>query len=77
MSGGLLLRGDSSLSYSQADVDRAVEAAARAFHEWSLSTSARERARLLHRLAGLVEEHADELALIESVDSGKPIRSIQ
>lgn len=34
-----------------------------------------ERARLLHRLAQLIEEHQDELAAIESLDSGKPYSS--
>nr|CEL71941.1 TPA: aldehyde dehydrogenase, putative [Toxoplasma gondii VEG] len=61
---------------SEADVDMAVEAARKAFPVWSLSTSASHRAHLLHRLASLVEKHADELALIESLDSGKPITSI-
>ncbi|PFH33772.1 aldehyde dehydrogenase [Besnoitia besnoiti] len=61
---------------SKEDVDKAVEAAAKAFPSWSLSTSASTRALLLHKLASLVEKHADELALIESLDSGKPISSI-
>ncbi|KFH03577.1 aldehyde dehydrogenase (NAD) family protein [Toxoplasma gondii VAND] len=64
------------LAFSEADVDMAVEAARKAFPVWSLSTSASHRAHLLHRLASLVEKHADELALIESLDSGKPITSI-
>ena len=55
-----------------ADVDRAVAAARAAFDgEWS-QVSARDRGLLIGRLADLVEEHADELAQIESLDNGKP-----
>lgn len=56
---------------SVGDVDRAVRAAHRAFHEgeWS-KMSARDRGRLLFRLADLMEEHKQELATIESIDSG-------
>ncbi|MDD3764898.1 MAG: aldehyde dehydrogenase family protein [Nevskiales bacterium] len=57
-----------------ATVDRAVAAATRAFHDpaWaSLAPLAREA--LLHRLATLIEEHASELAAIESLDNGKPL----
>lgn len=58
-----------------ADVDLAVDAAYRAFHEgpWR-KMDARERGRLLHRLADLVEENLDELAMLESLDNGKPLR---
>ncbi|WP_288484496.1 aldehyde dehydrogenase family protein [uncultured Novosphingobium sp.] len=57
---------------SAADVDRAVEAAHRCFEsrEWQ-SMRPIDRGRLLERLALLVEEHADELAALESLDSGK------
>ncbi|XP_034251453.1 cytosolic 10-formyltetrahydrofolate dehydrogenase [Thrips palmi] len=53
------------------DVDRAVRAAKRAFDEgeWS-KMSARDRGRLLFRLADLMEQHKQELATIESIDSG-------
>ncbi|XP_026282874.1 cytosolic 10-formyltetrahydrofolate dehydrogenase [Frankliniella occidentalis] len=53
------------------DVDRAVQAAKRAFDEgeWS-KMSARDRSRLLFRLADLMEEHKQELATIEAIDSG-------
>ncbi|KAJ1530815.1 hypothetical protein ONE63_005662 [Megalurothrips usitatus] len=56
---------------SVADVDRAVQAARHAFEEgeWS-KMSARDRGRLLFRLADLMEEHKQELATIESIDSG-------
>jgi aminomuconate-semialdehyde/2-hydroxymuconate-6-semialdehyde dehydrogenase len=55
-----------------ADVDRAVEAAARAFPAWR-ATPAVERAELLRRLADLIEANLDELAALESRDSGKPV----
>ncbi|HYT09532.1 MAG TPA: aldehyde dehydrogenase family protein [Mycobacteriales bacterium] len=57
----------------EADVDRAVAAAAMAFEGWS-RTAAAERGRLLLRLADLVEANADELALLETRDTGHPIR---
>jgi phenylacetaldehyde dehydrogenase len=54
------------------DVDRAVRAARRAFEEgaWHDFTPS-ARGKVLWRLADLIEEHADELALIESLDNGK------
>ncbi len=57
------------------DVDRAVRAARRAFDDgvWS-GLAPRERKRRLQRLAALIEQHAEELALIESLDMGKPVR---
>src|SRR3954454_7357919 len=55
-----------------ADVDRAVEAAAKALPEW-LETTPGERAEALLRLASLVEEHAEELADLESRNVGKPL----
>ncbi|HEY0479521.1 MAG TPA: aldehyde dehydrogenase family protein [Kofleriaceae bacterium] len=55
------------------DVDRAVDAAARAFPAWS-RTSASERGRLLYALAGAVEASAARLAELESRDTGHPIR---
>jgi aldehyde dehydrogenase (NAD+) len=57
-----------------ADVDLAVKAARKAFHSkaaWR-RMSASERGKLLNRLADLLEEHADELATLESLDNGKP-----
>jgi acyl-CoA reductase-like NAD-dependent aldehyde dehydrogenase len=56
-----------------ADVDRAVAAARDAFPAWS-SASAADRGRFLLRLADAVEAHADELAQLESLDTGHPIR---
>ena len=57
-----------------ADVDRAVAAARRAFEggEWSRAAPEHRKAVLL-RLADLVRKHAEELAVLESVDSGKTI----
>ena len=57
----------------EADVDLAVEAAQRAFPDWD-ATSATDRGRLLLRLADSIEDHADELARLESMDTGHPIR---
>jgi aldehyde dehydrogenase (NAD+) len=56
-----------------ADVDLAVEAATRAFPPWS-ATPAAERGRLLFRLADAIEAHADELAHLESTDTGHPLK---
>ncbi|HEY2650310.1 MAG TPA: aldehyde dehydrogenase family protein [Solirubrobacteraceae bacterium] len=57
------------------DVDRAVSAARCALEKGPWGTMpAAERAMLLHRLADLVVEHADQLAEIEAVDNGKPVR---
>jgi betaine-aldehyde dehydrogenase len=56
-----------------ADVDRAVAAAGGAFDGWRL-TPAAERGRLLLRLADAIEAHADELALLETRDTGHPLR---
>ncbi len=58
-----------------ADVHEAVMAARRALTEgaWS-GLSAAGRGQLLHRFADLVEDHADELAELESLDTGKPLK---
>lgn len=56
-----------------ADVDRAVAAAAKAFPAWR-ATPAMQRGRLLGKLADAIEAHAEELAQIESLDTGHPIR---
>src|SRR5579871_5810936 len=55
------------------DVDEAVKAARKAFESgpWS-RMSAAERGKLIYKLADLVEKHADELAMLESLDNGKP-----
>ena len=56
-----------------ADVDRAVAAATAAFPAWS-GLAAAARGRVLLRLADLIEAQADELARLESLDTGHPIR---
>ena len=55
------------------DIDRAVDAAAKAFPAWS-RTSASERGRLLLALASAIEANAARLAELESRDTGHPIR---
>jgi 1-pyrroline dehydrogenase len=57
---------------TQADVDRAVEAAKEALPEW-LETTPGERAEALLKLADALEENADELAQLESQNVGKPL----
>ena len=57
-----------------ADVDRAVTAARKAYeHTWS-QLPGKERAKYLFRIARIVQEKARELAVLESLDNGKPIR---
>ena len=57
------------------DVNRAVAAARRAFESGSWSrTAPAKRKRVLQRLAERIRDHADELALLETLDMGKPIR---
>jgi aldehyde dehydrogenase (NAD+) len=57
------------------DIDAAVEAARDQFDggEWS-RMDARDRGMLLYKLADLIEQEADELAALETLDNGKPIR---
>jgi aldehyde dehydrogenase (NAD+) len=59
----------------KADIDLAVKAARKAFESgpWS-KMSAAERGRLLNKLADAIEEHQEELAALESLDNGKPLR---
>src|SRR5438128_11154078 len=58
----------------KADIDKAVTAARRAFEgKWS-KLSARDRGRLLYKLAQLIEQHAKELAELETLDHGKQIK---
>ena len=56
-----------------ADVDRAVEAAECAFPAWR-ALAAHERGRLLLKLADRIEQQANELARLEAIDTGHPIR---
>jgi aldehyde dehydrogenase (NAD+) len=57
----------------QAEVDEAVAAARAAFQSWS-TTPGSERARYLYAIARNVQKHARLLAVLESMDNGKPIR---
>src|SRR6478735_3465179 len=59
-------------SGTQADVDHAVEAAKKALPEW-LETTPGERAEVLLKLADALDEHAEELAQLESLNVGKPL----
>lgn len=54
------------------DVDRAVEAAQKAFKtSWGLKVPGNERGRLLNKLADILEKNADELAALEALDAGE------
>ncbi|GGK30395.1 aldehyde dehydrogenase [Streptomyces camponoticapitis] len=55
------------------DVDRAVKAARGAFAKWSALPGA-ERAKYLFRIARIIQERSRELAVLETLDNGKPIR---
>jgi aldehyde dehydrogenase (NAD+) len=57
-----------------ADVDRAVEAARKAYDGTWSAMAGRDRAKFLYRLARLVQERSRELAVLETIDNGKPIR---
>lgn len=57
------------------DIDRAVKAARDAFDNGPWRTmDARDRGRLMNKLADLIEDELDELAALETLDNGKPIR---
>ncbi|WP_311030566.1 aldehyde dehydrogenase family protein [Mesorhizobium koreense] len=58
---------------TEKDVDKAVKAATSAFAKWS-ALSGNERARHLYALARSVQKHARFLAVLETIDNGKPIR---
>jgi aldehyde dehydrogenase (NAD+) len=55
------------------DVDRAVAAARKAYEKWS-SLPGSERAKYLFRIARIIQERSRELAVLESLDNGKPIK---
>jgi acyl-CoA reductase-like NAD-dependent aldehyde dehydrogenase len=55
------------------DIDRAVDAAQRAFPAWAARPAA-ERGRLLTGLADVIDRHAEELARLESLDTGHPLK---
>ncbi len=58
---------------SAEDIDQAAKAAKRAFLEWS-KTSGEKRREILHRIADAIEARAEEIALVECMDTGQPIR---
>ena len=58
---------------SKADVDEAVKAAWAAFPAWK-KTSTTERAAILLKIADIIDANKDHLAMIETLDNGKPIR---
>jgi aldehyde dehydrogenase (NAD+) len=55
------------------DVDAAVAAAWKAFPEWK-DVSAQDRAAILLKIADLIDANAEKLAMVETLDNGKPIR---
>ena len=55
------------------DVDDAVKAAWKAFDSWK-NTTAAERAGILNKVADIIDENKEFLAMVESMDNGKPIR---
>jgi 5-carboxymethyl-2-hydroxymuconic-semialdehyde dehydrogenase len=55
------------------DVDSAAAAAKGAFHAWSRA-SGEKRRQVLHAIADAIEQRAEEIALVESLDTGQPLR---
>ena len=58
----------------QADIDAAVKAARRAYDRVWSKMPGRERAKYLYRIARIIQERSRELAVLESIDNGKPIK---
>ena len=58
----------------QADVDRAVKAARNAYENVWSKMHPRERGKYIYRIARMVQERARELAIVETLNGGKPIR---
>jgi aldehyde dehydrogenase (NAD+) len=59
---------------SSDDVDRAVAAARKAYDRTWSKLAPRERGKYLYRIARIIQERSRELAVLESIDNGKPIR---
>lgn len=59
---------------NEADVDKAVKAARNAYDKTWKKMPAKERAKYIYRIARMMQEKARELAIIETLDAGKPIR---
>lgn len=58
---------------TSSDIDRAAQAAKRAFANWR-KTTGEERREILHRIADAIEARAEEIAFVECMDTGQPIR---
>lgn len=58
---------------SYADVDAAVKAAQDAFQTWK-NVSVEERSKLLLKIADLIDENREHIAMVETLDNGKPLR---
>ena len=58
------------------DVDRAVKAAQTSFETWGYTTPG-ERSLMILKLADAIEEHADEIAELESANAGKPLQAVK
>lgn len=56
------------------DIDKAVKAARDAYEGGWKDTSTEERAKILNKIADIIDENAERIATIESLDNGKPIR---
>lgn len=63
----------SFIDASDADVDAAVQAAREALPSWR-RIGLEDRSRLLLAIANIIEQHADHLAMVETLDNGKPLR---
>ena len=61
------------LAGTAGDVDAAATAARRAFPDWS-QTGGKKRRSILHAIADAIEARAEEIALVESLDTGQPLR---
>ncbi|MBL8721686.1 MAG: aldehyde dehydrogenase family protein [Myxococcales bacterium] len=59
---------------NEADVDRAVTAARRAYEQVWSKMPGKERGKYVYRIARRIQERARELAIVESLDGGKPIK---
>lgn len=58
---------------TDADLDLAVDSAWKAWDSWKQTTPS-ERAKILNRIADIIDENAEHLAMVETLDNGKPIR---
>ena len=61
----------------EAEVDQAVEAARQTYENNWRRTTPDERARILHKIAGLLRRDHEELSRLESMDTGKPLKQAQ